>query len=151
MKYYSLVLMGLLLLASCKSSKNSTSTVDDSPYTFNFAQYEKLSTVTDQAVAEGKLVFLDIYTDWCMPCKEMDKDVFTDRRLGEFFNENFVSAKVNAEKGSGPLIADLYRVPGYPTLLFLDQSGKVLVQKSGLAYQREMYELAEEALAIAKG
>ena len=81
----------------------------------------------------------------------MDKDVFTDKRLGEFFNENFVSAKVNAEKGSGPLIADLYKVPGFPTLLFLDQSGKVLVQKSGLAYQREMYELAEKAIELAKG
>jgi len=78
----------------------------------------------------------------------MNEEVFTDKRLGKFYNENFVSYKVNAEKESGPIIAELYKVAGYPTLLFLDHKGKVLLKKNGVAYSREMYELAEEALAI---
>jgi len=138
----------LSLLSSCGTAKKSNDGNTTSPYTFNFEQYDKLSEVTDLAKSEGKLVFLDVYTDWCLPCKMMDKDVFTDKKLGSFFNEHFISCKVNAEKGTGPLIADLYKVPGYPTLLFLDGDGKVLIQKSGAAYQREMYELAEEAMAI---
>lgn len=132
---------------SCKSSKQS-STSTKNPYTFTFVEFDKLSEVLDVAIEEDKLLFLDIYTDWCLPCQIMNEEVFTDKRLGKFYNENFVSYKVNAEKESGPIIAELYKVAGYPTLLFLDHKGKVLLKKNGVAYSREMYELAEEALAI---
>ncbi len=111
---------------------------------------EKISEVIEVAERGEKLIFMDIYTDWCMPCKIMDEDVFTDKRLAEFYNERFVSYKVNAEKDSGPIIAELYAVQGYPTLLFLDRSGKVILRKAGVAYSREMYELAEECLRLSE-
>jgi len=137
----------LMAFSSCKRTEKTTEFID-SKYTFNFVKSDKLSDVIDLARSQDKLVFLDVYTDWCMPCKMMDEDVFTDKRLGAFFNENFISYKVDAEKDSGPLLAELYEVLGYPTLLFLDQAGKVLVSKAGVAYQREMYNLAEEAIAL---
>lgn len=77
----------------------------------------------------------------------MDQDVFPDRRLGEFMNENFVSYKVNAEQGNGVNLAAIYNIEGYPTLLFLDAKGNVLERKLGAAYQREMYSLGESALS----
>lgn len=80
----------------------------------------------------------------------MDQDVFTDKRLAKFMNDNFVSYKVNAEKGNGVNLAVVYEIYAYPTLLFMDEKGKVLEQKVGAAYQTEMMEMAQRALA-AKG
>ena len=77
----------------------------------------------------------------------MDEDVFTDKAVSALMNDNFISYKVNAEKDNGPNLALLYQVNVFPTLLFLDKDGKVLVRKEGAAYQTEMKSLAEEAMA----
>ena len=76
-----------------------------------------------QAKAAGKPVFLDFYTDWCGPCRVMDRDVFADGDLATYFNEKFLNLKVNAEKGDGIALAKEFGISGYPTLLFLDGGG----------------------------
>lgn len=79
-----------------------------------------------KAKQENKLVFIDFYTTWCGPCKAMDANIFPDAKVGEFFNEKFVSIKIDAEKGEGIQLAKKYKVKGYPTLLYLntDESEK---------------------------
>jgi thiol:disulfide interchange protein len=79
----------------------------------------------------GKPLFVDAYAVWCGPCKWMNKHVFTDYKLAKLFNENFVNYKYDMEKGDGPAFAIEYKVVGYPTLLFLDGSGKVLQRNLG--------------------
>jgi thioredoxin-related protein len=54
---------------------------------------------------------------------------------------------VDGEKGNGANLALLYQITVYPTLLFLDGDGKVLVRKEGAAYHTELRALAEEALS----
>ena len=44
-----------------------------------------------KAQAEEKLVFVDAYTVWCGPCKWMSKNTFTDAKVAEYFNENFIN------------------------------------------------------------
>lgn len=140
-----LALVLSLFFMSCKGTKYGAS---PSKAGFNFVQSKTLSNVLDIAEEKNKLVFVDIYTDWCMPCKMMDEDVFSDKALGEYFDQHFISYKVNAEKGTGPNIAFLYEVYAYPTLLFLDAKGKVLSQKVGAAYHTELRNLAAQALAM---
>lgn len=78
----------------------------------------------DQAAAaaksEGKLVFVDVMTSWCGPCKMMARDVFPQKKVGDFMNEKFVSIKIDAEKGEGIEIAKTYKVNAYPTFLLLN-------------------------------
>ena len=81
----------------------------------------------------------------------MDEDVFPDKGISELLNDNFVSYKVDAEKGNGPNLATLFQVVAYPTLLFLDEKGNVLVRKEGSAYHSELRTLAEEAMAATTG
>jgi len=138
--------ISMLSLGACKSKKGTTvKTVVKTGV--KFSKSETLTGVLEQASAENKLVFVDFYTTWCMPCRLMDEDVFPDRRLGEFMNENFISYKVDAEKDNGISLATLYSVEGYPTLLFLDQKGNILERKLGAAYQREMYAMGEAAMS----
>ena len=112
-----------------------------------FTPSDNLTAVLEMAAGKEKLVFVDFYTTWCLPCKLMDEDVFTDKGISQLMNNNFVNYKVDAEKGNGPNLALLYQVNVFPTLLFLDKNGRVLVRKEGAAYPSELRDLAEEALA----
>ena len=134
-------------LYSCKA-KQDLEYPKESPYTFDFVSARSIVELSDIALDNDKLVFIDVYAQWCMPCKMMDEDVFKDKKLGDFFNENFISYRADGETNAGADIAELYKVLGYPTLLFLDSNGQLLVKKTGVAYSREMYDLAEEALAM---
>lgn len=47
--------------------------------------------------AKPKPIFVDVYTDWCGWCKEMDRTSFRHPKLVEFINANFYPVKFNAE------------------------------------------------------
>ena len=113
----------------------------------DFEPTDKLSAAIELAETEGKLVFLDFYTTWCLPCKLMDEEVFSDPAFGAYMNERFVSLKVDAEHGNGPNLAALFSVTSYPTLIFVDRRGRELTRREGSAAQRRLRHLAEEALA----
>ncbi|MXY56458.1 MAG: DUF255 domain-containing protein, partial [Gammaproteobacteria bacterium] len=49
------------------------------------------------AEENGQLVFVDVYTEWCGPCKLMDANVFPKDAVGEYFNARFVNIKLDAE------------------------------------------------------
>lgn len=138
----------VILLVSCGGSKKI---VDSSPtpvneYAFDFVDSDNLASVLKQAKRENKLVFVDVYASWCLPCKMMDKDVFTHEETADIINKDFISYKVDAEKSNGPQLSFNYDVMAYPTLLFLDTNGKVLEKKEGAAYHRELLSMARSAL-----
>ncbi len=112
-----------------------------------FMESETLQAVLERAEKENKLVFLDMYTDWCMPCKMMDEDVYPDKKLGEFMDKSFISYKANAEKGTGVTLATIFNVRYYPTLLFLDAKGHELERKEGAMFHREIREMANRVLS----
>ena len=55
-----------------------------------------------KAESENKMIFIDAYASWCGPCKMMDKTIFKDIDVGDFYNENFINLKIDMEKGEGP-------------------------------------------------
>ena len=61
------------------------------------AQVRFLDSSTDavrkEAIAQDKLVFIDLYATWCGPCKAMERDVFSKKEVGDFMDEYFVAAK----------------------------------------------------------
>ena len=77
-----------------------------------------------KAKKENKMVMMDCYTTWCGPCKMLKKEVFVDKTLGDYMNAKYVCVAMDYENGEGPAIAQMYPVDGYPTLYFLDASGK---------------------------
>lgn len=85
----------------------------------------------EMAKTEQKLIFVDAYAVWCGPCKRMSSEVFTQAVVGDFFNENFINAKIDMEKGEGPSLQNKYGVTAYPTLLFITPDGELLHNARG--------------------
>ncbi|MFR7824172.1 MAG: thioredoxin domain-containing protein [Odoribacter splanchnicus] len=54
--------------------------------------------VVRKASKEKKLIFVDCYTSWCGPCKELAKNIFPQKVVGDFYNRHFVSTKVDMDK-----------------------------------------------------
>jgi len=84
-----------------------------------------LEEAKNLAKKENKLIFIDVYTTWCGPCKLMKKNTFTDYKVGELFNKNFISLAVDAEK-EGIDLAKEFKIVNYPSFLFLDKEGKLV-------------------------
>lgn len=95
-----------------------------------------------KAKKENKPVFLDCYTSWCGPCRTMSDKVFVTKPLGDLFNERFINAKIDMEKGEGVELAKKYSVSSYPTFLILDGDGhlvhRVIGASSGEVFIEKM-------------
>ena len=112
------------------------------------------------AKKEGKLVFVDCYTSWCGPCRDMAEKVFPQKEAGDYFNPRFVCVKYDMEKGEGEELAKRFEVRAYPTFLivrpdgtaqhkivggsdlkaFIAQVGEGLDEKKNLLFLNEAYE-----------
>src|SRR5690554_554135 len=66
--------------------------------------------VVQKSKAENKPIFVDVYTEWCGPCKWMDQNVFNQSEVGENMNAAFINVKVDAEKGWGVAFKNEYGV-----------------------------------------
>lgn len=88
--------------------------------------------ILKKAKAEKKVIFLDAYASWCGPCKMLQKNVFTKKDVGDFYNSKFINVKIDMEKGEGPALAQVYPLEAYPTLMYIDGNGRVLKKVLGL-------------------
>lgn len=72
----------------------------------------------DEALAaqkkDAKPIFMDVYTDWCGPCKMLDKNTFHDKAVVQYINANYYAVKFNAE-GDGSVMykGKKYSNPNY--------------------------------------
>ena len=88
-------------------------------------------TYSEEALAQarqrGKTVMIDVYADWCLPCKELDEFTFTDPAVRSAA-EGLVRLKLDLtriEAGSQAERArERFGILGVPTILFLDSSGR---------------------------
>lgn len=87
--------------------------------------------ILSQAKKENKLVFIDVYTSWCGPCKKMVAEVFPRKEIGTLFNTSFVNYKIDAEKGEGIEIAKKFGVRSFPTYLFVNGDGDLVYRTGG--------------------
>ncbi|WP_162426930.1 thioredoxin family protein [Pontibacter pudoricolor] len=97
-----------------------------------------VAEIMAQAKTEKKPIFIDAYTTWCGPCKWMDKNVFVNDAVADYFNTNFVNYKLDMEKGEGIEMAKKYEVQAYPSFLFLAADGSVMHRTVG-ARPAEMF------------
>ncbi len=101
-----------------------------------------------------KKIFMDVYTEWCGPCKMLDRQTFQNADVIKYVNENYYAVKFNAEGTEsityeGKTYANPRYVEGrtgrnamheftaalgvnsYPTMLFFDEKGKPIQPVKG--------------------
>ncbi|MES2139428.1 MAG: OmpA family protein [Bacteroidota bacterium] len=111
-------------------------------------RFEKIKwkQVLEKAEKEKKMIFLDCYTSWCGPCKWMEKNVYNNDTVADFYNSNFICVKIDMEKDEGFELAKKYNITSYPTMLYLNAAGEVLHRTCGLAIAKDFIENGRNAL-----
>ncbi len=95
-----------------------------------------------------KPIFMDVYTDWCGPCKMLDAKTFHDKTFMEYISKNYYAVKFNAEgnsevsykgkKYTNPeykagqsgrngthQFTNFLNLEGYPTMIVFDAKGTI--------------------------
>ena len=103
------------------------------------------------AAAGKKYGFVDVYTDWCGYCKQLEATTLKAKSVVTELEKNFVSIKFNAEseekvtwKGKKVTMAELsamWGVEGFPTMLFLNSKGEIIGSFASFADADLMFKL----------
>ena len=121
------------------------------------APAEEIKWLTyDQAVTLSKKnpkpFFIDVYTDWCGWCKQMDKNTFSNQKIASYLNKRFYSIKLNAEKPdtvhykgvamtNGALAAKIFHASSYPTTVYLEGDETLLQPIPGYQAPNDLYRI----------
>lgn len=103
---------------------------------------EELNTLLES----DKPVMIDVYAEWCIPCKEMDQFTFPDPAVVQL-SEQFTNIKIDLTRQSGAFevaAMEKYTIRGVPTYIFI-QAGEELAQLRSTGFEN-----AEDYLARMK-
>lgn len=133
------------------------SQADDGIY---FDENVTIDSLLKKAKKDRKLVFIDAYTTYCIPCQEMAQEIFPNKELGSFMNKNFVSIsiqidrtindteKVKARYSEAQFIKSKYQIEVFPTYIFIKPDGKLLYKFFGkTSNMQEFLEHANRAIS----
>lgn len=104
-------------------------------------QWKKFNAGLSEAKKSGKKILVDVYTDWCKWCKEMDNNTYADKKISAYLKKYYVIIKLDAE-GNEKLsyqgqpispkdFAQGMGVDGYPATVFLQSDGKPITLLPG--------------------
>lgn len=80
----------------------------------------------------NKRIWLLFCTEWCAPCKDLEKIYFKDSALADYLETNYIIGKYDAEKQLGIPIAAKYGVRQYPTIVVIDTNGQFYYRVIGI-------------------
>lgn len=80
---------------------------------------------------KGKFGMLYFTTDWCGPCKLLEKKTFRNIRFIKYTNAHFIPFRINAEKQTGPELKKKYNIRAYPTAVFINDKDEVIEKVIG--------------------
>ena len=110
-----------------------------------------------------KKIMMDVYTNWCGPCKMLDKKTFQNKDVVAFVNKNYYAVKFNGEgndsinykgnaynnpnynkskankRNSSHEFTNFMSVNAYPTINFLNEKGEFIMPLKGF-YQPQQLE-----------
>jgi thioredoxin-related protein len=111
---------------------------------------------------EPRKLVVDVYTDWCVWCKVMDKNTYGNDSIAGYLNRKYYPVKFNAEQKEDITIGDktfkfvaqgnrgyhqlaaalLNGNMGYPSVVFLDEQIRIIQPFQGYIRARQFDEIA---------
>ncbi len=114
-------IMGLVLIAS------AVAVVWPQPPPVGTVNWVPFSEAAfDAARREGRPIVLDVYADWCLPCKELEHVTFQHADVTIVLN-TMTTLRLDASQdlpAEAEAFADRYHIVGMPTILLFDRNGK---------------------------
>lgn len=114
--------------------------------------------VLQKAKAEEKNIFVDCYATWCVPCKLMESEIFTNDSIGIFMSRNFISVRLQMDSTKND-DADVQRwyvfsliiglqnhINLYPSYLFFSPDGEPLHKDVGFKDKIEFLAMGRAAM-----
>ncbi len=96
-----------------------------------FLRNESWEEVKEMSSNSGKPIFIDFYTTWCGPCKQMDKTTFLDSTVYSILNKDFLCLKLDAEKDENLHLVKHFKINAFPTFIFSDENGELIAKEIG--------------------
>jgi len=81
--------------------------------------------------AEHKKGYIHFYTKWCTYCKIMEKKTFTNKRVIDYLNKNFVPIRINAQNKAEIDLVRKYAAYRYPGNYFINADGSGIGSRPG--------------------
>jgi len=82
-----------------------------------------------RALESGQLLLVNFTADWCVYCRKMKKETYTDPAVIAFVQEHFVPVMVDTQREQ-QIAAEFY-VRGLPTIWFLTSDGQRITNLPG--------------------
>lgn len=112
-----------------------------------------------KAREEKKYAIVSFYTEWCMYCKKMESETYTDESIYNLINNKMVAIKVNAESDNKIIfegkeiteqeLAQKFGVYSYPTLFFMSNEKDAVGQIPGFVDADQLYTIASYVVSEA--
>ncbi len=88
------------------------------------------------AQAQGRVVMLDFYADWCISCKEMERFTFSDPAIHARMSKALLlQADVTANDADDKALLQRFQLFGPPAILFFDKQGREQADLRVIGYQ----------------
>lgn len=104
-------------------------------------EWHSMEEAQQLAEKDGKNVIVYAVKNWCVYCKKMDKNVFSDQAVIDSLNTYFYAVRLNLDstqkmvfngKRTTPQeFAQKHNLQATPTILFLDENGNIMGQQPG--------------------
>jgi thioredoxin-related protein len=136
------------------------------PHAGQKIKWKTLEEAQAAAKKDGKPLMVDVYTQWCGPCKMLSGRTFMDDQLAAYVNQHFHAVKFDAEgntktvfngkeytnpgfnpqagggrNGTHELTMAIAPVNGrvaYPTVVYIDKDGQVITPVQGYLTPEQM-------------
>ena len=150
------IILALILFSTLVSFQNN---VDEPKDEINWITIEEAIALQKEA---PKKIIMDVYTNWCGPCKMLERYTFQNEDVVTYINENYYAVKFNAEgndsvtykdktysnprydparanrRNSAHQFTRYLKVTGYPSLAFFDEQGNYITPITGFLKPRQI-------------
>tara|TARA_B100000676_G_scaffold244571_1_gene246714 strand:- start:2856 stop:4607 length:1752 start_codon:yes stop_codon:yes gene_type:complete len=95
----------------------------------NFVTVNNTKNLYDEINNSSKPVMVDLYADWCVACKELEKYTFSDRKVSEKLNElKLIKFDITNTTDEHSKYLQNMMIFGPPALFFYDGNGKEITE-----------------------